>query len=156
MIEELPPERVDELEPLWSALREHHGRVKTIDQPIRAREESWALRRETYLGWLEGDSFVLVARRDGRAIGYAMVHITGPGATLETGERTGEVETLSVAPEARGDGVGTALLDAVDQKLLELGIRDVSIGIMVGNDRAQQLYESLGFEHLFTVLSKRL
>jgi ribosomal protein S18 acetylase RimI-like enzyme len=157
-VEELTAERIDDLEPLWSELREHHGEVGEVDLPVRIREDSWAIRRGHYADWLgREEGFGFVARDDdGRAIGYAMVHVMGPGATLQTGPRVADVETLSVASGARGQGIGSALLEAVEARLRELGISDVVIGVMAGNDDARRLYEKLGFKPFVTELIKRL
>jgi ribosomal protein S18 acetylase RimI-like enzyme len=54
------------------------------------------------------------------------------------------VWTLVVAEPARGAGVGSALLDAVDHALGALGITGLVIGVMEGNDDARRLYERRG------------
>ncbi len=48
----------------------------------------------------DGESFALGARRDGRLIGYAMVHVAPPDAVWYTGERYAELTSLCVAAEA--------------------------------------------------------
>jgi ribosomal protein S18 acetylase RimI-like enzyme len=55
------------------------------------------------------------------------------------------VWTVVVDESARGRGVGSALLDAVDAELARRGIRDLMIGVMEGNDGARRLYERRGF-----------
>src|ERR1700720_566424 len=75
-IRHLRRDELDLLEPLWSALREHHQSVAAHLGPSRKRAESWARRRAQYETWLsEPDSFVLVAERNGCPVGYAMVHL---------------------------------------------------------------------------------
>jgi ribosomal protein S18 acetylase RimI-like enzyme len=49
-----------------------------------------------------------------------------------------------VAPEARGGGVGTALMDVLDERLDELGIAELSIGVMAGNEDAIRFYRKRG------------
>jgi ribosomal protein S18 acetylase RimI-like enzyme len=70
---------------------------------------------------------------------------TGPTTPGRWGSRWAELYSLSVLPEDRGAGVGTALLDFVDAELARLGILDMSVAVMVGNDDAQRLYEGRGF-----------
>ena len=65
--------------------------------------------------------------------------------TWETGERVAEIESLSVAPAARGAGIGSALLDRIDAELEAEGVRDVLIGALVTNAGAIRLYERRGF-----------
>ncbi|MEF2278608.1 GNAT family N-acetyltransferase [Deinococcus sp. YIM 134068] len=54
------------------------------------------------------------------------------------------LDTLAVVPEARGQGVGGLLLDAVAARARELGLPRV--GLLVGEDsRAARLYERHGY-----------
>jgi GNAT superfamily N-acetyltransferase len=138
-------ELIDRLEPLWLALHEHHRSV----QPGFAYfsdERSWEVRRSCYRRWIsEEGSFILLAERHSRAVGYAFVEIqSGPDDTWVTGSRVAELQTLSVAPGERGNGVGTRLLDEVDDELDRLGIGDLLIGTLAANSGAQRLYERRG------------
>ncbi len=55
-------------------------------------EHSWPRRRAIYEELLaDGASFALGARRDGRLIGYAMVHVGPPDAVWYTGGRYAEL-----------------------------------------------------------------
>jgi ribosomal protein S18 acetylase RimI-like enzyme len=65
--------------------------------------------------------------------------------TWVSGDRVAEIETLVVAPAARGTGAGSALLDAVDAELAAKGIDDVLIAAFVTNTDAIRLYERRGF-----------
>ena len=111
---------------------------------------SWRARRELYAGFLDGGGFALLAEREGELIGYAMVAVTPVAETLmpdtwRTGELVAEIETLSVTPAARGEGVGSALLDRIDAELESAGVDDVMIGAFVTNADAIRLYERRGF-----------
>jgi ribosomal protein S18 acetylase RimI-like enzyme len=144
-IRRLDPSDLDLVEPLWSALREHHASVTPhLDEP-RARADSWKRRRAQYERWTaEPDAFVLLAELDGRPVGYAMVHLRAGSPTWPSSERAGEVETLSVLPSARGRGVGTELLRAVSERLAALGVDELSLHVVAGNDRALSFYERHG------------
>ena len=75
-IERAGAEAIEELEPLWNALREHHGPQTPMFGEVRDREGSWRKRRPHYEQLLaKPGSFALIARRDGRAVGYAMVEL---------------------------------------------------------------------------------
>jgi ribosomal protein S18 acetylase RimI-like enzyme len=137
------PERIDELGPLWLELHHHHERVSRV-QPFVDDETSWAARRRSYVETFDTGGFAVVAEDDG-LIGYAMVRIhDGPDDSWALEDRYGEVWTVFVAEHARGAGVGSALLDAVDAELARRGIRDLMIGVMEGNDDARRLYERRG------------
>lgn len=55
------------------------------------------------------------------------------------------MDGIVVAPEMRGRGVGTALLQAVMDFARERGFRDVRLDVVDTNPRARQLYERRGF-----------
>ena len=76
----------------------------------------------------------------------------GPDDTFAVGARYAELYSLSVAPEARGGGVGTALMDALDERLTELGIADLSIAVMAGNEDALRFYRRRGLVPVEVVL----
>jgi ribosomal protein S18 acetylase RimI-like enzyme len=149
--------RVDEVGPLFVAMHEHHRAVGPEILPYRSGAEAWARRRRHYVSLLEsGSGTLLLAEEDGRVVGYAMVSVIGGQATLTTGDRMAELETLSVAEEQRGRGVGGALMDAAYDVMRELGIDDVMLYVMDGNEGATRFYERLGFEPYLHVLLGRV
>lgn len=96
---------------------------------------------------------MLVALVDGAFVGYAVAHLQdGPDDTFAVGARYAELYSLSVAPEVRGGGIGSALMDALDARLAELGIRDLSIAVMAGNEDALRFYRRRGLVPVETVL----
>ena len=69
----------------------------------------------------------------------------GTAGALTEGERT-DLVSMWVAPEARGTGVGDALVAAV---IAEAQVREsnvVALCVSVGNDFAERLYARHGFE----------
>ena len=73
-------------------------------------------------------------RRRGRARPLRARYIVGSAEswwsdTWHTGDRVGELESISVLPEHRGAGIGSALLDAVDAEFARLGLDDQVIGV---------------------------
>jgi GNAT superfamily N-acetyltransferase len=145
VVERLDPARLDELEPLWGALMARHAGVWGL-LPMRRPHHSWTLRREQYEGWLADDgSFILVARRDGAPIGYLMVDVDEGDETYATGERVARIETLVVAEGERNAGVGGQLFDAAMAELERLGVDDLFVGYMDGNEAARRFYERRGF-----------
>src|SRR4051794_10023042 len=116
-------ELIDDVEPLWLALHEHHQRVLP-GFDYHPAQTSWRIRRGEYLRWLaDPDAFMIVAYDGSRPVGYAVVEIIeGPEDTWVSGNRLGELQTLSVAGDWRGRGLGTVLLDRVDAELDRRGI----------------------------------
>jgi len=151
VIEPLDPAAIDELAPLWAALLDHVAALPGVLVPVRPSDESWPLERREMLEALAADAFVLVARRAGRALGYAFVVVEGPDPVWYTGASHAHLAALTVAAEARGAGIGSALLDAMDEELARRGVEDVEIGVDTGNEAAARLYESRGYRPDFRI-----
>ena len=58
------------------------------------------------------------------------------------------LDSLQVSEYARGNGVGTALIQTIGQYAQEQGYAGMSICIVKGNDTAGNLYKKLGAKHL--------
>jgi len=145
---------LDELEPLWLALKAWHGEVGAGLGPVRDDADSWARRKANYVEWLgEEGTFVLVARDDaGRAVGYAVAFPAGESPTWHGLERAIQIADLSVLPEARRRGVGRALIEAVRE---HSGRETVRLMVVGANADARAFYAALGFEELFVELQRR-
>jgi ribosomal protein S18 acetylase RimI-like enzyme len=153
---------MDELEPLWLALYEHHN---TITPHLRDRSrpfaQAWRSRRQTERRWLEAepDSFVIAARVGDRIVGYAFVRIRSGAGFAESwhvSDPLADLATLSVLPEYRGQGVGSALMDAVEAKLRKMGIADMAIVVIATNSEAIPIYERRGAVPFITEFIQRV
>jgi ribosomal protein S18 acetylase RimI-like enzyme len=117
------------------------------------------VRSASYREWLaDPRSFLLIAREGERAVGYAVTRVMESGPEWRDAwrmpETMAELETLVVLPELRNTGLGTRMLDAVEEELSRQGITEVIVGIVAGNDGAQRLYERRGFRPRWLVLSR--
>ncbi|MBD2652632.1 GNAT family N-acetyltransferase [Synechocystis sp. FACHB-383] len=63
-----------------------------------------------------------------------------------TPQATWIIENVAVLPEARGQGLGKALLRALLEKGRSQGHEFAGIMVINGNDRARHTYESVGFK----------
>lgn len=61
---------------------------------------------------------------------------------------TADVQTLAVAPEHEGRGLGSALLTALLDEATRRGAEDVLLEVRRDNSRAQALYTRFGFEQI--------
>jgi ribosomal protein S18 acetylase RimI-like enzyme len=143
------------VEPLWNALQAHHSKITPNlggSAPKRELADSWRRRRAKYERWLEDPkTFFVIAENGDHPIGYAFVTV-GPGyAGWQTGDQLAELETLSVIPEHRGDGVGTALLESVWQRLANMGVEDLAIATAKTNVDSHRFYERHGFTQGFVL-----
>ena len=77
-----------------------------------------------------------VAEKDGKVIGFA-------GTWIIIDES--EVTNIAIAEEERGHGYGRQLLTYAMQYLSNLGAAYMTLEVRKSNERAQNLYKSLGF-----------
>lgn len=84
---------------------------------------------------------VFVAEQDGRVVGYITVR-------LDRFSGIGRIPNLAVDPEARGSGIGSALIQhAIDYMRAE-GMAMGKIETLVQNERGQALYPRFGFQEI--------
>lgn len=90
---------------------------------------------------LEAGHPLLVAERDGRLLAYAYASIYRPRPAY----RFTCEDTIYCAPEAQGQGVGTALLQQVIEAADRFGFRQM-IGVITAESQGSiRLHEKLGF-----------
>jgi ribosomal-protein-alanine N-acetyltransferase len=83
--------------------------------------------------------YYLVAERAGRIVGYA-------GLAAWAGESW--VQTVAVAEEVRGLGIGRRLMNALLSEARRRAARTCALEVRADNAVAQQLYASLGFRRI--------
>jgi GNAT superfamily N-acetyltransferase len=153
--------RIDEVAPLWKELHAHHrmgAQQLEAVSPFRSAEDSWAIRREQYLEYLAGElpAALFLAERDGRVAGYSMVRCVRAGPTLQTADPVGHLESLAVLPAYRSAGLGRKLLDAVWAVLREWGTSEITVNVVAGNLRTEQIYRRMGMVPFTTSLVGRV
>lgn len=85
---------------------------------------------------------LLVAETDHRVVGFAVV---GPSRDEDAAEGAGEVQSIYVAPELWGQGVGQALLEASSRALADNGLDTATLWVLDTNARARRFYEESGW-----------
>nr|WP_281392742.1 GNAT family N-acetyltransferase [Roseospira goensis] len=65
--------------------------------------------------------------------------------TWPTGNAVAEIDVMAVRADARGRGIGKALLAAAGRLLEARGVSDCCVGAIAGNAGAIRLYASAGF-----------
>jgi putative acetyltransferase len=86
---------------------------------------------------------LLVAERDGKVVGSAGMHAAGPALRRRHVVTIG----LSVVAKAQGQGVGTALMQALcDYADRWMGVLRIELTVYVDNAAAISLYRKFGFE----------
>jgi len=99
--------------------------------------------REALTGHGVAGSIVLVAEDEAGAL-LGVIHLR-PQSDYYLQKDCGHVADLIVAPEARGRGVGKALMAAGERWSRERGFEMMTLHVFVENRGARALYEELGF-----------
>ena len=86
-------------------------------------------------------AFSLLARLDDRAVGLANCFM---GYSTFAAAQLVNIHDLAVLPEARGAGVGKALLQAVEAEALKRGACKITLEVLSGNP-ARRLYAREGY-----------
>lgn len=135
----MPPRiaTLDDLEsvaPLFAAYREFYGHP--FDEPAARDYLDQRMRA--------GDSVILLASDDdGRPTGFTQLYPSFCSLELAP---IFVLYDLFVAPDARGTGVGTALLEAASAHGAASGAARLELSTAHTNTTAQRLYESLGWQ----------
>lgn len=108
------------------------GRVKDYDRYEGNHPADWA-RRFDVSEW-----GLYFATLDGERVGAAVVRVPSPGEAL--------LWDLRVAPGLRGQGIGTALLEAVEEWATERKCKRLEVETQDINVAACRFYRARGFE----------
>lgn len=135
-------------------------------------------RRRAVLRRVLAPEFALAALRDGELVGLLGFHdvggsFTGGGGWEDLREELGLLDSaraaivlsmferkptagqllldgIAVPPEARGQGIGSRLIDGVLAYARERGLESVRLDVIDTNEGARRLYERKGFEATHT------
>lgn len=140
---------LDDVVDMWVSLvrsqREHGAHLRAEPNRQTARD---------VLGrYLTADD-LLVARRNGRNVGFAMVHVETGLYHQDT--TRGVIDNLYVRPGERDRGVGGILLSVAEDHLAEAGADVVTLSVMADNTAAARFYERAGYEPHRRELEKSL
>lgn len=153
-IDDATADDVERLADLWTDLVDH-GRT----YGLTLRSDANRLAAREVLAAAVADDRVLVARvdvgrPDERVVGFASLALETGG--FERDRVRGVVENLYVEPAARGEGVGSALLAAAEERLAELGAGTIAVEAMAADDGVREFYRDRGFEPRRVTLAKRV
>jgi ribosomal protein S18 acetylase RimI-like enzyme len=146
--------------PLWVAVHHRHAESMPELAPYVDDEETWRVRRALYVELLaKPETILLLASVGDATVGYGLAHVLPTDDswipdTWVTAPRIGEIESLSVLPKYRGNGLGSELLGRLEEHLHQLGVEDLILGALAGNHDAIRLYERRGYQPTWLYLSR--
>jgi len=118
-----------------SARRDDLDAILTLERSGFAESEQWS--RRSWEGELLGEHRTVLVARAHQLVGVISMQTVGPAADLHR---------LVVAPKARRQGVGAALVRAGVDAVRHLGARTVTLEVGYENEPAIALYQQVGFE----------
>lgn len=138
-IERPPTEAADAVTDLWVDLvadQRRHG-SHLLAEPNRAGV------REAALRCIVTDS-LLVASWSADLVGFVTFSVES--GVYEQDVTRGLVENVYVVPEHRGEGVGSALLAAAEDRLRDRGCEAFFLEALAANEAAKRFYREAGYE----------
>lgn len=82
---------------------------------------------------------VSVAILDSEIVGYASFRYVG---------KQGDVNTLAVASDQQGKGIGTALMDWLESQAAHRNVREIFLEVRSDNEAAIKMYDARGYERI--------
>lgn len=134
-----------------AAVIELHEELQRYEQAFRNTRalgrqvsEKQVQEYEQSLSDKDEQAFLMIAEADDRLIGY--VFFIAETEILEKESGQIYVQDIMVAERYRKKGIGSALMDSVRGVMGELGVRQIDLQVLVGNEPAKLFYKRQGFE----------
>ena len=90
---------------------------------------------------------IFILEKNGQALGYVLCKLMKrPESPFTFPLRYLQIDQISVRPEARGQGVGAALMKQVERFANELDVQRIQLDSWDFNIRAHAFFERLGFK----------
>jgi ribosomal protein S18 acetylase RimI-like enzyme len=155
-LEPLRREDLDRLEPLWLGLHAHHQRVAPLLAPFVADDLSWTSRKRQYSDVMSGNWFGFLARDGEEDIGYLLCAERPMqwNATFAVPATLWELVTIFVKGDRRGQGVGSRLLVAMEDRIGASDVQTRLIGVIPDNRAAVALYQTRGYRPTWLMLTR--
>jgi GNAT superfamily N-acetyltransferase len=117
-------------------------------EPDRRRDPNFAAEhwRELQHRCAEKHGIMLIAEDGRKPVGWAFAHDARAELYVVENDRNhGFLAELYVVPEARGKGLGRALIEGCETWARERGHRLLTVGVLASNGRAIRSYEGAGY-----------
>src|SRR6478752_7758296 len=128
-------------------------------EPDRRRDPNFAIEhwRELQHRCAEKHGVMLIAELNGKAVGWAFAHDEKAEVFVVEPERShGFLAELFLISQARGKGLGRALIEGCEAWARERGHRLLTVGVLAQNRSAVRAYEGTGYAPYVTVMRRYL
>lgn len=128
-------------------------------EPDRRRDMDFAAEhwRDLQHRCAERHGVMLVAEDGGKPVGWAFAHDEKAEVFVVEPERShGFLTELFLLPEARGKGLGRALIEGCEAWARERGHRLLTVGVLSHNRSAIRAYEGAGYAPYVTIMRRYL
>ncbi len=118
-------------------------RIHSLDHRLFPSDIAFDLETFT-LYFADPETLILLAEGDDGAMG---------GFIMMTffGDHELSVESVDVDPACQRQGVGRLMMEAVRQRGIERGVKEVTLQVVADDERAQSFYRSLGYRVVRTL-----
>ena len=122
---------------LWLDTHNEEPAQRSVDAFAAELAQWWAVRQDSHLAFV---ARLLRPQIVGMAWVALVPRVPRPGAT---GRLSADIQSVFVMPEQRGQGIGSALVQAASEHAAHLGSLHVTVH---SGRKAVPVYERLGFE----------
>ena len=140
---EISPGETGKLYDCLEALAKHHNASSAYFKGCYPRTPSEQKTAQFETDLKEGRSRIAVVEKDCKVIGFCKINMDGD---------TGVLEYLAVLDGERGKGYGAVLMDWALDTFRELGMNDIDVKVVYGNE-AIGFYEKYGFRERSVILT---
>ena len=128
-------------------------------EPDRRRDPDFSIEhwRDLQHRCAEKHGIMLIAEEGGKAVGWAFAHDEKAEVFVVEPERShGFLAELFLMPQARGKGLGRALIEGCEAWARQRGHRLLTVGVLAKNPAAIRAYEGAGYAPYVAIMRRYL
>lgn len=145
----------DSVNKLYELVDEFHR----IKHPHKFRKPEVPGRPSDYLiNLMESEkSFLLVATFNEKVVGFVEAYIlSAPDVPVMQKREWLQLDTIAVHSDFQGRGIGQALFDNLKNRVEQIGIKEIELGVYLFNESAIKFYERNGFKPLTMIMARTI
>lgn len=141
-IEDVGKDRLPIIKPVWEELNRIHL-ADSVNFKEHYRNFTFEKRMSLFAGTKDSDMKLSVVFDGERVTGYCLSTVDG---------QRGEIESLCLLEELRGQGIGRKLVDSHVEWMKSRGCSKITVSVAHGHDSVLGFYNAMGFKERMIVL----